>query len=165
MSTTEMRRDTTAKTDVGTVDMNLEVVVIPVSDVDRAMQFYAGLGWRFDGDFRSGDGFRGIQFTPTGSGCSIQFGTGWPAEPGSAQDLHLIVSDIEAAREELVGEGVDASEIFHDAGGGYNRFDPALRASGPDPDRRTYASYATFSDPDGNLWVLQELTTRLPGRI
>jgi len=150
---------------VGKVDMKLEVVVIPVSDVGRAADFYRKLGWRVDADIAKGDR-RLLQFTPPGSPCSIIFGTGaTPSAPGTAQFIHLIVSDIEAAREELIRHGVGASEVFHDARGGTNRFDPAARASGPDPQRRSYASFVTFSDPDGNGWVLQEITTRLPGRV
>jgi catechol 2,3-dioxygenase-like lactoylglutathione lyase family enzyme len=149
----------------GGVDMKLEVVVIPVADVDRAAKFYERLGWRKDADFVDGKSRR-LQFTPPGSPCSILFGTGLtPSPPGSAQFLHLVVSDIEAARGELVRNGVDASGVFHDATGGFNRFDPSARASGPDPKRRSYASFVTFKDPDGNLWLLQEITTRLPGRI
>jgi catechol 2,3-dioxygenase-like lactoylglutathione lyase family enzyme len=143
----------------GMVDMKLEVVVIPVSDVDRAKRFYGDLGWRLDADFSVGNAFRVVQFTPPGSPCSIHFGTGLtPAVPGSARGLYLIVSDIEAARAELVSRGVDASEVFHRAGPGQ----PPL--SGPDPERRSYSSFATFSDPDGNGWLLQEINTRLPGR-
>ena len=150
---------------VARVDMKLEVVVIPVSDVNRAADFYSGLGWRKDADNVNGDSRR-LQFTPPGSSCSIIFGTGTtPSAPGTAQFLHLVVSDIETAREELLGKGVEVSEVFHDAGGGYNRFDPAVRVSGTDPARRTYASFLTFTDPDGNLWLLQEITTRFPGRI
>ena len=149
----------------GKVDMKLEVVVIPVSDVGRAADFYESVGWRKDADKQDGDN-RLLQFTPPGSPTSIIFGTAvTSAAPGSAQFLHLVVSDIEAARDELVANGVDPSEIYHDATGGYNRFDPAVRASGPDPQRRTYASFVLFSDPDGNSWVLQEITTRFPGRI
>ncbi|HKR86801.1 MAG TPA: VOC family protein [Phenylobacterium sp.] len=148
------------------VDMKLEVVVIPVTDVDRAAEFYAGLGWRKDADLATPTGGRILQFTPPGSPCSILFGTGLtPAAPGSAQFVHLIVSDIEAARADLVEHGVAASEVFHDRAGGYNRFDPAARATGPDPQRRSYASFVTFEDPDGNGWILQEITTRFPGRI
>jgi catechol 2,3-dioxygenase-like lactoylglutathione lyase family enzyme len=148
------------------VDMKLEVVVIPVADVDRAKQFYRSLGWRLDVDRTTGDGLRVVHFTPPGSQCSILFGTGvTAAAPGSAQGLHLIVADVEAARDELVAHGIDASEVFHDAGGGFNRFDDGVRASGPDPQRRSYASFASFSDPDGNGWLLQEITTRLPGRV
>ena len=166
MSSTQVRSDsTTAPPGAPATDMKLEVVVLPVSDVDRAADFYARLGWRRDADIAT-DGGRLLQFTPPGSPCSIIFGTGvTPSAPGSTQFLHLVVSDIEAARRELVGKGVEASEVFHDASGGYNRFDPALRASGPDPQRRTYASFLTFSDPDGNGWLLQEITTRFPGRI
>ena len=166
MSTTAIHsKDATTDARVGKVDMKLEVVVIPVSDVGRAADFYRKLGWRVDADIAKGDR-RVLQFTPPGSPCSIIFGTGvTPSAPGTAQFIHLIVSDIEAAREELTGHGVDASEVFHDARGGTNRFDPAARASGPDPQRRSYASFVTFSDPDGNGWVLQEITTRLPGRV
>ncbi len=153
-------------TGVGRIDMKLEVVVIPVSDVDRAAEFYGKrLGWRLDADIGNGDRRR-LQFTPPGSACSIILGKGLTASaPGTAQFLHLVVSDIEAARDELRRNGVDASEVFHDAGGGYDRFDPAARASGPDPQRRSYASFVTFRDPDGNGWLLQEITARLPGRI
>ena len=148
------------------VDMKLDVVVVPVSDVDRAKQFYKGLGWREDVDFVE-EGFRVVQLTPPGSPASIHFGSGFPgSEPGSARGLYLAVTDIEATRAELIEHGADVSEVFHDAKGGLGfRWDPALRAPGPDPERRSYASYATFGDPDGNLWVLQELTTRLPGRV
>jgi catechol 2,3-dioxygenase-like lactoylglutathione lyase family enzyme len=153
------------------VDLNLEVVVIPVSDVDRAKNFYAGLGWRLDADYASGDNYRVIQFTPPGSGCSIIFGKNvTAAAPGSAEGLYLIVSDLEAARKELLGRGIEISEIFHDAGavhtGPYEPFlFGRLRVSGPDPEHRSYRSFASFSDPDGNGWLLQEVTTRLPGRI
>ena len=140
--------------------MKLEVVVIPVSDVERAKRFYGDLGWRLDADFVVGDTFRGVQFTPPGSPCSIHFGNGvTSAAPGSAQGLFLVVSDIEAARAELVGRGVDVSEVFHRAGPGK----PPV--NGPDPERRSYFSFATFSDPDGNSWLLQEVTARLPGRV
>jgi hypothetical protein len=148
------------------VDMKLEVVVIPVGDVGRAAGFYEGLGWRKDADLATPGGGRILQFTPPGSPCSVLFGTGLtPAAPGSAKFLHLVVADIEAARAELAERGAAPSEVFHDRTGGYNRFDPTARASGPDPDRRSYASFATFEDPDGNGWVLQEITTRFPGRI
>jgi catechol 2,3-dioxygenase-like lactoylglutathione lyase family enzyme len=148
------------------IDMKLDAIVLPVSDVDRASAFYSRLRWRIDADIATPDGGRILQFTPPGSPCSILLGTGLtPSAPGSAQYMHLIVSDIVAAQAELVRNGVDASEVFHDVAGGYNRFDPAARASGPDPERRTYASFVTFSDPDGNGWVLQEITARLPGRI
>src|ERR1035437_8628340 len=153
------------------VDMKIEIVVIPVSDVDRAKEFYGGLGWRLDADFASGDDFRVMQFTPPGSGCSVIFGKNvTAAAPGSAQGLYLIVSDIEAARTELLGRGVEISEVFHDANGVYLGTDEPylfgrLRVSGPDPEHRSYRSFASFSDPDGNGWLLQEITTRLPGRI
>jgi catechol 2,3-dioxygenase-like lactoylglutathione lyase family enzyme len=141
------------------VDMKLEVVVIPVADVDRAKQFYSALGWRLDADFTVGDAFRGLQFTPPGSPCSIHFGKGLTqAAPGSSSGLYLVVSNIEAARAELVGRGVEVSEVFHRAPG-----EPAL--SGPDPARRSYFSYATFRDPDGNGWLLQEVTARFSGRV
>ena len=150
----------------GRVDMKLEVVVIPVSDVDRAKRFYGSLGWRLDADFVTGDDFRVVQFTPRGSGSSIIFGKNvTSAQPGSAQGLHLIVSDIGAAREELVGRGIEASEVFHDIGGVFHHAGADGRVSGPDPNRRSYGSFASFSDPDGNGWLFQEVTTRLPGRI
>ena len=142
--------------------MKLEVITIPVSDVDRAKAFYAKLGWRLDADFNHGG--RGIQFTPPGSDCSIHFGTHLTtAAPGSLQGLFLIVSDIQAAREDLVRHGVQVSEVFHYAG--FNRLDPAARLSGPAPDRSSYGSFVSFSDPDGNGWLVQEVTTRLPGRV
>ena len=155
-----------------TADMKLEVVVIPVSDVDRAKRFYGGLGWRLDADFAAaGDDFRVIQFTPPGSGCSIIFGKNvTAAEPGSAQGLYLIVSDVAAARDELLGRGVAVGEVFHDAGGVYAGKDEPylfgrLRVRGPDPEHRSYRSFASFKDPDGNGWLFQEITTRLPGRV
>jgi catechol 2,3-dioxygenase-like lactoylglutathione lyase family enzyme len=148
----------------GSIDMKLEAVVIPVSDVDRAKAFYVGLGWRLDADLGN-ETFRIVQFNPPGSDCSVQFGIGLTdAAPGSAQSL-LVVSDVEAAHDELVTQGADPSEVFHDGTGGYNRWDASTRAAGPDPDRRTYASFLEFTDPDGNLWQLQEITNRLPGRI
>jgi len=139
-----------------TVDLKLEVVTLPVSDVDRAKRFYQGLGWRLDADIAHGDDFRVVQLTPPNSQCSIHFGKGLTTtEPGSAQRLLLIVDDIEAARDELISRGADVSEAFHlDSG----------RVPGPDPQHRTYQTYASFSDPDGNGWLLQEITTRLPGR-
>jgi catechol 2,3-dioxygenase-like lactoylglutathione lyase family enzyme len=147
------------------VDMKLEVVVIPVSDVDRAKAFYETLGWRLDADFATGDDFRVIQLTPPGSPCSIIFGTGVSsAAPGSVEGLHLVVTDVEAARAELASRGVDVSEVFHDAGGVFHRAGTTGREPGPDPQRTSYASFASFNDPDGNGWVLQEITARLPGR-
>jgi catechol 2,3-dioxygenase-like lactoylglutathione lyase family enzyme len=143
----------------GAVDMKLEVVVIPVSDVDRAKRFYGGLGWRLDADFAVGDTFRVVQFTPPGSPASIHFGKGvTTAPPGSARGLFLVVSDIEAARAQLIGAGVDVGEPFHVEGPG------KPPQGGLDPERRSYFSYASFSDPDGNGWLLQEVTVRFPGR-
>lgn len=144
--------------ELGTVDMKLEVVTLPVSDVDRAKQFYQSLGWRLDSDFAFGDNLRGVQFTPPHSQCSITFGTGLTkAEPGSYQRLELVVDDIDAARKDLVSRGVEVSEPFHRDGGNL--------LPGPDPQRRSYLTYASFSDPDGNGWLLQEVKTRLPGRV
>jgi catechol 2,3-dioxygenase-like lactoylglutathione lyase family enzyme len=154
-----------------TVDMKLEVVVIPVSDVDRAKRFYGGLGWRLDADFASGDDYRVIQFTPPGSPSSVIFGKNvTAATPGCAQGLYLIVSDIEAARNELLGRGVKISEVFHAADGVFAGSDEPYvfgrhRVAGADPEHRTYRSYASFKDPDGNGWLLQEVTARLPGRV
>jgi len=153
-----------------TVDMKLEIVVIPVSDVDRAKRFYVGLGWRLDADFDNGKDHRVIQFTPPGSGCSVIFGRNvTAAAPGSAQGLYLIVSDIEAARDELLAHGVEISDVFHAADVYAGTDEPYLfgrnRISGPDPEHRTYRSFASFSDPDGNGWLLQEITARLPGRV
>jgi catechol 2,3-dioxygenase-like lactoylglutathione lyase family enzyme len=172
MKTNEVRsNDATSNASAARVDMKFEIVVIPVSDVDRAKEFYARLGWRLDADFDSGKDFRVMQFTPPGSGCSVIFGKNvTAAAPGSAQGLYLIVSDIQAARKELLGRGVEISEVFHDAAGVYAGTDePYLfgrhRVSGPDPDHRSYRSFASFRDPDGNGWLFQEVTTRLPGRI
>ena len=168
MSTTEDRSDASGTASVKIVDLKLEVVVIPVSDVDRAKEFYGRLGWRLDADFPFDNGFRVVQFTPPGSGCSIQFGTNiTSAAPGSAQGLYLIASDIEAARDELVARGAQVSEVFH-AGTPGAQFQPdgtSGRVSGPAPDHASYSSFATFSDLDGNGWLLQNITTRLPGRI
>ena len=162
MSTTATAsRDAATDARVGQVDLKLEVVTIPVSDVERAKQFYESLGWRLDADFNQGG--RGIQFTPPGSPCSIHFGSHLTsAAPGSAQML-LIVSDIQAARDELVGRGVQVSEVFHYAG--VNRIDPKARLSGPAAERQSYGSWVSFNDPDGNSWLVQEITTRLPGRV
>ena len=148
------------------VDMKFEVVVIPVADVDRAKAFYTKLGWRLDADFPFDNGFRVVQFTPPGSGCSVQFGTKMTtAAPGSAQGLYLIVSDVEAARKVLAARGVDVSGVFHaSTPGAQFQSDGSGRVSGPDPGHRSYFSFATFSDPDGNTWLFQEITTRLPGR-
>jgi len=145
--------------------MKLEVVVVPVADVDRAKDFYVGLGWRLDADVAGDDGFRVVQVTPPGSGCSVIFGADvTAAAPGSVEGLYLIVGDIEAARAELIGNGVEVSEVFHDAGGVFHHEGDKARVPGPDPQRTSYGSFATFSDPDGNRWFLQEITTRLPGR-
>ena len=162
MSTAVGNHETTADPRVGTVDLKLEVVTIPVSDVDRAKKFYEDLGWRLDADFTTGEDHV-VQFTPPGSQCSVHFGTNLTsAAPGSAQML-LVVSDIQAAHDELLGRGVKVSEVFHYAG--FNRLDPNARLSGPAPNRSSYGSWVSFSDPDGNLWLLQEITTRLPGRV
>jgi catechol 2,3-dioxygenase-like lactoylglutathione lyase family enzyme len=149
------------------VDLKLEAVVIPVADVDRAKKFYSNLGWRLDADFPFDNGFRIVQFTPPGSGCSVQFGAKiTPATPGSAHGLYLIVSDIEAARAELIAHGAAVSEVFHSATPGAQfQPDSAGRVKCPAPNHASYSSFATFSDPDGNTWLLQEVTTRLPGRV
>ena len=155
---------------VATGDMKFEIVVIPVSDADRAKAFYAKLGWRLDADFDNGKDFRILQFTPPGSGCSVIFGKNvTAAAPGSAQGLYLIVSDLEAARKALLERGVQVSEVFHNAGV-YTGTDEtylfgSVRVNGPDPEHRSYRSFASFKDPDGNGWLFQEITTRLPGRI
>ena len=165
-----LTEDTTGHA-VARVEMKFEVVVIPVSDVDRAKEFYGRLGWRLDADFAAGDDWRVVQFTPPGSGCSVIFGKNvTAAAPGSAQGLYLIVSDIQAARDDLLRRGVEVSEVFHDTTGMYNGPDePYLlgrrRVGGADPEHRSYHSYASFRDPDGNGWLFQEITTRLPGRI
>jgi len=166
MSTTESGSgaDSPAEhTDI--VELKLEVIVIAVTDVDRAKAFYDSIGWRLDADFPGDDGFRIVQFTPPGSPCSIQFGAGvTTAAPGSATNVYLVVDDIEAARDVLSGRGVAVSEVFHEGTLG-DRFHPDARVPGAAPDRGTYGSFASFSDPDGNTWLLQEITSRLPGRI
>jgi catechol 2,3-dioxygenase-like lactoylglutathione lyase family enzyme len=169
MTTKEVRgKDAAREASVVRVDMKLEAIVIPVADVDRAKEFYGKLGWRLDADFPFDNGFRVVQFTPAGSGCSVQFGTNiTSAAPGSAHGLYLIVPDIEAARNELVACGVEVSKVFH-AGTPGAQFQPdgtSGRVGGPAPDHASYGSFATFSDRDGNGWLLQEVTTRLPGRI
>ena len=169
--TYEAETNAASEMSVARVDMKFEIVVIPVSDVDRAKEFYVRLGWRLDADYDNGKDFRVIQFTPPGSSCSVIFGknvTG--AAPGSAQGLYLIVSDIEAARKELLRRGVQISEVFHGTGDVYVGPDEPylfgrIRVSGPDPAHGSYRSFASFSDPDGNGWLFQEITTRLPGRI
>ena len=158
------------ETSVAPVDMKFEIVVIPVSDVDRAKAFYAKLGWRLDADYDNGKDFRILQFTPPGSGCSVIFGKNvTPAAPGSAQGLYLIVSDLQAARKDLLDRGVQISEVFHNegiyAGTDETYLFGSVRVSGPDPEHRSYRSFASFKDPDGNGWLFQEITTRLPGRI
>jgi len=147
------------------MEMKLEVVVVPVSDVDRAKRFYESLGWRLDADFATGADFRVVQLTPPGSECSIIIGTGiTTAEPGSTQGLQLTVFDIDAARAELVERGVDVSEPFHDVGGIFHHAGTEGRVDGADPKRSDYGSFASFSDPDGNGWLLQEIKVRAPGR-
>jgi catechol 2,3-dioxygenase-like lactoylglutathione lyase family enzyme len=157
MSSTDVSSESaTASPAVKPGEVRLEVVTLPVSDVDRAKGFYESLGWRLDIDFEPAEGVRAVQFTPPGSGCSIAFGKGvTTAEPGSAERLELAVHDIDAAREDLISRGVEVSELFHLDGG---------PVPGPDPERRSYNTYASFSDPDGNGWLLQEITERLPGR-
>lgn len=148
------------------VEMKLEVVLVPVSDVDRAKAFYEGLGWRMDIDYVGEEpGFRVVQFTPPGSQCSIIIGEGiTAAEPGSYEALQLTVTDIAAARQELVDKGIEVSEVFHDAGGIFHHAGEEGRVPGPDPERGDYGSFASFSDPDGNRWLLQEVKVRAPGR-
>ncbi len=154
-----------------TIDTKLEVIILPVSDVERAKEFYSKLGWRFDAEFAGGADFHIIQFTPPGSGCSIIFGKNvTPAAPGSAQGLYLVVSDLAAARAELLARGVKVSDIFHPSDSGFTGTDEPYifgrkRVSGADPGHRSYHSFASFNDPDGNGWLLQEVTTRLPGRV
>jgi catechol 2,3-dioxygenase-like lactoylglutathione lyase family enzyme len=148
------------------VDMKLEVIVIPVSNVDRAKQFYLSLGWRLDVDIARNERFRVVHFTPPGSQCSMLFGTGvTSAKPGSCQGLHLIVPDVEVSRAWLTERGASVSATFHDAGGVFHHAGDEARIDGPDPERKSYCSFAAFNDPDGNEWVLQEVTTRLPGRV
>jgi catechol 2,3-dioxygenase-like lactoylglutathione lyase family enzyme len=167
MGSQQVRSETAIETQkAARVDMKLEVVVIPVSDVDRAKRFYSDLGWRLDADFVISSEFRVVQLTPPGSPCSIIFGKGvTSAVPGSTQGLYLIVSNIEAARADLVERGVEVSELFHDVDGVFHHAGTEGRLSGPDPKRQSYASFASFSDPDGNGWLLQEVTSRLPGRV
>lgn len=147
------------------MDMKLEVIVIPVTDVDRAKAFYEKLGWRLDADFVTGPAFRVIQVTPPGSEAAVIFGQGLTdATPGSAQGLHLVVTDIEAAQQELLAKGIDIGKPFHDEGGVFHHAGTLGQVPGPHPDRASYGSFATFSDPDGNGWVLQEVTQKAPGR-
>jgi len=166
MTSTQLNDGATRANGAATMDMKLEVVLLPVADVDRAKQFYEGLGWRLDADFPVGDDFRVVQLTPPGSDAAIIFGDGvTSAAPGSIDGLQLVVSDIEAARAELAGRGVDISEVFHDAGGVFHHAGTEARVPGPAPERGSYGSFASFSDPDGNGWILQEVTARLPGRV
>jgi predicted enzyme related to lactoylglutathione lyase len=168
MDTTQATDVATTASDAGTIDLKLEVVVIPVSDVEQAKAFYGSLGWRLDADFGFDNGFRVVQYTPPGSPASVQFGTRiTTAEPGSAQGNYLVVSDIEGATARLAERGVDVSEVFHPAfpGGQFRGAATGGRDVGPATDRASYGSFATFSDPDGNTWLLQEVTTRLPGRV
>jgi catechol 2,3-dioxygenase-like lactoylglutathione lyase family enzyme len=166
MSSIQQRSEPASHTPPGgTTDLKLEVVVIPVSDVDRAKAFYEGLGWRLDADFADDQGFRIVQFTPPGSACSIQFGSKMTSAPlGSATNIYLVVPDVQAARDAIAGLGVAVSEVFHEGSLG-DRFHPDARVAGAAADGATYGSFASFSDPDGNTWLLQEITSRLPGRI
>jgi catechol 2,3-dioxygenase-like lactoylglutathione lyase family enzyme len=148
------------------MDFRLEVVVLPVTDVDRAKAFYTALGWRQDADLARGPDFRVVQLTPPGSPCSVIFGTGLTGTaPGSAEGMQLVVNDLEAARAELAQHGADPSEVFHDEGRVFHHGGTARRATGPAPERASYGSFLSFADPDGNLWFVQEVTTRLPGRV
>ncbi len=166
MSSVEDKSESATDTPAGaTIELKLEVIVVPVSDVDRAKAFYEGLGWRLDADFADGQGFRIVQLTPPGSACSIQFGSGLTTAPlGSATDMYLVVPDVQAARDAIAALGVAVSEVFHEGSIG-DRFNPDARVAGAAPDGATYGSFASFSDPDGNTWLLQQITTRLPGRI
>jgi catechol 2,3-dioxygenase-like lactoylglutathione lyase family enzyme len=148
------------------MEMRLEVVVVPVADVDKGKDFYQELGWRLDADLATGPDFRVVQLTPPGSPCSIIFGTGiTSAAPGSAEGLQLVVADIDAARQELISRGADVSEVFHDAGGVFHHAGNEARAAGPAPEHKSYGSFVSFGDPDGITWFVQEVTTRLPGRV
>jgi catechol 2,3-dioxygenase-like lactoylglutathione lyase family enzyme len=162
---TNLMENKMSSTNVSSQNMKLEVLVIPVSDVDRAKRFYETLGWRLDADFVTSKDFRVVQLTPPGSECSIVIGTGvTSAVPGSVQSLHLIVFDIETSRAALIDRGIEVSEVFHDIGGIFHHAGTEGRVAGPDPKRRDYGSFASFSDPDGNGWVLQEVKMRAPGR-
>ena len=169
MSSIDTRTTETAAARPGVtrIDMKLEVIVIPVADADRSKAFYASLGWRLDADFAFENGFRVVQFTPPGSGASIQFGSKiTSATPGSAAGLYLIVADIHAAHDELAELGVEISDVFHPgAPGAQFHPDGTDRVAGPAPEHATYGSFATFNDPDENQWLIQEVTTRLPGRV
>jgi catechol 2,3-dioxygenase-like lactoylglutathione lyase family enzyme len=167
MGSTQTRSEhATRVSSAGMVDMKLEAVVLPVSDVDRAKGFYRSLGWRLDADFAKGPDFRVVQLTPPDSQCSVIFGKGvTAAAPGSVQDLMLVVDDIDAARDELLDHGVAVSEVFHDEGGVFHHAGTKGRVPGPDPEGRSYRTWASFNDPDGNGWLLQEIKARLPGRV
>jgi catechol 2,3-dioxygenase-like lactoylglutathione lyase family enzyme len=167
MSSTEAGdQGATGSPEAPVMDMKLEVVLVPVSDVDRAKAFYQGVGFRLDADFPVGDDFRVVQLTPPGSDCAIILGDGvTSAEPGSLEGLQLVVSDIDAARAELAGRGIDVSAVFHDAGGVFHHAGTEGRAAGPAPEHASYGSWLSFDDPDGNNWLIQEVTTRLPGRV
>jgi catechol 2,3-dioxygenase-like lactoylglutathione lyase family enzyme len=166
MSDTDVSSEASTRTPgAAAVELRLEVVVVPVSDVDRAKRFYQALGWRQDADFASDDHFRVVQMTPPGSQCSVVFGAGiTSAAPGSADGLVLVAHDIDAARDELLSRGVEVSEVFHDVGGVFHHSGTEGRVPGADPEGRSYASWASFSDPDGNGWLIQAIKTRLPGR-
>ena len=165
MSTQTTNQETTDPRGAAKVALKLEVVVIPVADVDRARRFYEGLGWRLDADFANGDDWHVVQMTPPGSPCSVMFGKGLTtAAPGSVQGTFLVVEDVDAARAELIGRGVDVSEVFHFDGNLLNVIGTTRRVPGPEPNRLSYFSFASFSDPDGNSWLVQEVKTRLPGR-
>jgi predicted enzyme related to lactoylglutathione lyase len=166
MSSTQLSTESPTKSpSTASVALRLEVAVLPVADVDRAKAFYEGLGWRLDADLTVNDGYRVIQFTPPGSPASIIFGQGTTSmAAGSVQDLMLVVDDIDAARGELTARGADVSEVWHDETGIFHHAGTAARVSGPDPEGHSYGSFASFSDPDGNGWVLQEIKERLPGR-
>jgi catechol 2,3-dioxygenase-like lactoylglutathione lyase family enzyme len=166
MAGTQNNGDTDPAAQATSVALRLEVVVLPVADVDRAKAFYAGLGWRQDADVAVDENYRVVQFTPSGSPASVIFGTGLTTmAPGSVQDLMLIVDDVDAAREELIGRGADVGEIWHDATGIFHHAGTEARVPGRDPQGHSYGSWASFSDPDGNGWLLQEITERLPGRV
>jgi catechol 2,3-dioxygenase-like lactoylglutathione lyase family enzyme len=165
VSTPEVSQSATGSPPVQVGEMRLEVVIVPVSDVDRAKRFYESLGWRLDADLPVDEGYRVVQVTPPGSGCSIIFGTGLTAAaPGSLDGLQLSVYDIDATRADLIARGVDVSELFHDVTGIFHHAGSEGRVSGPAPEHADYGSFAAFSDPDGNGWLLQEIKTRLPGR-
>jgi catechol 2,3-dioxygenase-like lactoylglutathione lyase family enzyme len=166
MTSTQNSSDADHAAKATSVALRLEVVVLPVTDVDRAKAFYGGLGWRQDADVAVDESYRVVQFTPPGSPASVIFGTGLTTmAPGSVQDLMLIVDDVDAARQELIGRGADVSEIWHDATGVFHHAGTEARVPGRDPQGHSYGSWASFSDPDGNGWLLQEITQRLPGRV